>query len=297
FGATPHRTEFFLDQDPEFVNVFVKARGNMSPEAQDVLVAQVERRVTGIKGVDSVYVRTGATGGGGPNGPPNDTIGRISLDFSEYEDRKELGLRGKDIANEIRKRVADIPGMQTEVREPQGGPPTGKDIQVQLRGNNPVELNKTADMIKARLATDRQLIELEDNRTSPGIEWNLTVDREAAGRYGVDVLSVGQAVQYTTGGVLVGRFRPDDAEDELDIRVRFAPEGRNVAAFENMKIPTAQGPVPASYFVKRVPAQQVINIQRRDSQRLVLIQANTPEGVAANQKIEELKTWLEKAPI
>ncbi|MDP2011324.1 MAG: efflux RND transporter permease subunit [Phenylobacterium sp.] len=297
FANTPHRTEFFLDQDPEFVNVFVKARGNMSPEAQDVLVAQVERRVTGIKGVNSVYVRTGATGGGGPNGPPNDTIGRISLDFSEYEERKELGLRGKDIANEIRKRVADIPGMQTEVREPQGGPPTGKDIQVELRGNNPVELNKTADMIKARLATDRQLIELEDNRTSPGIEWNLTVDREAAGRYGVDVLSVGQAIQYTTGGVLVGRFRPDDAEDELDIRVRFAPEGRNVAAFENMKIPTAQGPVPASYFVKRVPAQQVINIQRRDSQRLVLIQANTPEGVAANQKIEELKTWLEKAPI
>ncbi|MDO8801137.1 efflux RND transporter permease subunit [Phenylobacterium sp.] len=297
FANTPHRTEFFLDQDPEFVNVFVKARGNMSPEAQDVLVAQVERRVTGIKGVNSVYVRSGATGGGGPNGPPNDTIGRISLDFSEYEDRKALGLRGKDIANEIRERVKDIPGMQIEVREPQGGPPTGKDIQVELRGNNPVELNKAADMIKAKLATDRQLIELEDNRTSPGIEWNLTVDREAAGRYGVDVLSVGQAIQYTTGGVLVGRFRPDDAEDELDIRVRFTPEGRNVAAFETMKIPTAQGPVPASYFVKRVPAQQVTSIQRRDSQRLVLIQANTPEGVAANQKIEQLKTWLEKAPM
>ena len=32
--------------------------------------------------------------------------------------------------NEIRRRVTDIPGMQIEVREPEGGPPTGKDIQV-----------------------------------------------------------------------------------------------------------------------------------------------------------------------
>ncbi len=298
FGHTKHRTEFFLDQDPEFVNVYVKARGNMSPEAQDVLVSQVERKLQNIKGVNSIYVRTGASsGGGGRNGAPNDTIGRISLDFDEYEDRKALGLRGKDIANEIRKRVSDVPGMQIEVREPQGGPPTGKDIQVELRGNNPAELNKVANMVRAKLASDPQLIELEDNRTSPGIEWNLTVDREAAGRYGVDVLSVGQAIQFTTGGVLVGRFRPDDAEDELDIRVRFTPEGRNVAAFETMKIPTAQGPVPASYFIKRVPAQQVTSIQRRDSQRLVLIQANTMEGVAANQKIDDLKKWLEKAPI
>nr|QQZ51793.1 hypothetical protein JKL49_13385 [Phenylobacterium glaciei] len=38
------------------------------------------------------------------------------------------------------------------------------------------------------------------------------------------MLTVGQAIQYTTGGVLVGRFRPDDAEDELDIRVRFTPK-------------------------------------------------------------------------
>jgi multidrug efflux pump len=298
FGSTKHRTEFFLDQDPEFVSVFVKARGNMSPVAQDVLVSQVERRLMGIKGVDSLYVRTGAaSSGGGPNGPPNDTVGRIQVEFKHYEDRVALGLRGKDIANEVRKRVKDMPGMQVEVREPQGGPPTGKSVQVEMRSNDPAALSRAADIVKAKLASDPQLIELEDNRTSPGIEWSLAVDREAAGRYGVDVLTVGQAIQYTTGGVLVGRFRPDDAEDELDIRVRFTPEGRTVAAFDSLKIPTPSGPVPASYFVKRVPAQQVTTIQRRDAQRLVIVQANTLQGVAANQKIAELKPWLEKAGI
>jgi multidrug efflux pump len=297
FREQPHRTEFFIEQDPEYATVFVKARGNLSPEAQDQVVRQVENRLTGMKGVESIYVRSGAFTTSSFNGPPNDTIGRIQVDFKAFEDRKAMGVRGKDLANEIRRRTADVPGVQIEVREPQGGPPIGKDIQFELRSHDPVALNKAADIIKARLAGDPQFIELEDNRTSPGIEWNLTVDREAAGRYGVDVLSVGQAIQFVTTGVLAGRFRPDDAEDELDIRVRFPPEARNIAAFEQLKIPTARGPVPASYFVKPVAAQQVTTIPRRDSQRLVVVQANVIEGVAANQKIAALKPWLEKANI
>ena len=298
YGATPHRTEFFFEDDPEFTQVFVKARGNLSPEAQDSLVRQVEARLTGIKGVESFYVRAGGfTSNGGPNSAPNDTIGRIRVDFVDYEDRLALGLRGKDIENTVRSRVKDMPGLQIEVRGPQTGPPVGKDIQVQLQSHDPAALNRAADLVKAKLAADPQLMELEDNRTSPGIEWNLAVDREAAGRYGVDVLSVGQTIQFLTGGVLMGRFRPDDAEDELDIRVRFPPSARNVAALEQLKITTPTGAVPASYFIKRVPGQQVTQIMRRGGQRIVIVQANAVEGVAANQKIAQLKPWLEKAPI
>jgi multidrug efflux pump len=298
FVMTPHRTEFFLDQDPEFVSVYAIARGNLSPEAQDQLTRQVEQRLVGVKGVKAMYVRSGGFSTiGGPNSVPNDTVGRIRVDFVDYDDRKALGLRGADIAAEIRKRVADIPGMQTEVREPQGGPPVGKDVQVQLQSHDPAALNRAAEIVRAKLASDPQLIELEDNRTSPGIEYNLVVDREAAGRYGVDVLSVGQAIQFLTGGVLMGRFRPDDAEDELDIRVRFPPEARNVAALNDLKITTPQGPVPASYFIKQAPGQQINQIQRREGQRLVIVQANTVKGVAGNLKIQQLRPWLEKAPI
>jgi multidrug efflux pump len=298
FSMSPHRTEFFLQQDPEWVAVFVKARGNLSPEAQDGLVGQVETRIADVKGVRAMYVRSGGfSANGGPNAAPNDTIGRIRVDFQPFETRRAMDLRGADIAADIRSRLRDVPGLQIEVREPQGGPPVGKDIQVQLQSNDPAALDRAANLVKAKLAHDPQLIELEDNRTSPGIEWNLAVDRAAAGRYGVDVLTVGQTIQFLTGGVLMGRFRPDDAEDELDIRVRFPASDRNVAAIEQLKITTPQGPVPASYFIKRVPAQQVTQIQRREGQRLVIVQANTIEGVAGNQKIAALRPWLEKAPI
>jgi len=201
-----------------------------------------------------------------------------------------------DIVKTIRGRLTETPGVQTELRLPESGPPEGKDVQVELRSENPEALNKTADLVRAHLAADPQIVELEDTRTSPGIQWNFTVDRVAAGRYGVDVLSVGQAIEFVTDGVLAGKIRPDDSRDELDIRVRFPPEDRNIGAFDHLKISTPSGPVPASYFVKMTPAQQVTTITRRDSQRLVIVQGNV-HGVAANMKIQELKSWLSKTQI
>src|SRR5262249_39497574 len=138
FASTPHRTEFFFEGDPGFTQVFVKARGHLSPEAQDMLVRQGESRLTGIKGVEALYVRAGGfSSNGGPNSAPNDTVGRIRVDFLDYEERIALGLSGKQIEDEVRKRVTDIPGMQIEVRGPQNGPPVGKDIQVQLSSHDP----------------------------------------------------------------------------------------------------------------------------------------------------------------
>ena len=298
FIMQPHATEFFLKEDPDQAQIFIMARGNLSIQAMDAEVSKVEAKLFNIKGVEALDTRVGQLqgGGGGNTQPPNDTIGRIAVRFVNYDGEKKLHLTGMDIVKTIRGRLTETPGVQTELRLPESGPPEGKDVQVELRSENPEALNKTADLVRAHLAADPQIVELEDTRTSPGIQWNFTVDRVAAGRYGVDVLSVGQAIEFVTDGVLAGKIRPDDSRDELDIRVRFPPEDRNIGAFDHLKISTPSGPVPASYFVKMTPAQQVTTITRRDSQRLVIVQGNV-HGVAANMKIQELKSWLSKTQI
>ncbi|HEX4096702.1 MAG TPA: efflux RND transporter permease subunit, partial [Caulobacteraceae bacterium] len=260
-------------------------------------VAQVERKLIGQEGVDSTYVRVGRTSSIGTGGAPNDSIGRILVQFVDYQQLKKLHKTGQDIADEVRARIGTLPGLGIEVRQPSSGTSNGKDIQVELRSNNPADLNRTADMILAHMRADPRLMELEDNRTSPGIEWDLDVDREAAGRYGVDVSTVGQAIQFVTDGVLVGKFRPDDSRDELDIRVRFPATDRSLSAFDQLMINTPNGAVPASYFVKRVPARQVTEIHRRNSQRLVLLQANASKGNAANLVVADMKTWLKSAQV
>ena len=297
FYLTQHRTELFLREDPTFVNVYVQARGNLSVEAMDGLVRSVERKLDGMKGVDSTYVRVGRINSIGSNGAPNDSIGRILVQFVDYQKLKALHERGQDVADQVRDRIGTLPGIGIEVRQPSSGTSQGKDVQVELRSNNPQDLNQAADLVLAHMRADRRLMEFEDNRTSPGIEWDLVVDREAAGRYGVDVSTVGQAIQFVTDGVLVGKFRPDDSRDELDIRVRFPQTDRSIAAFDQLMINTAKGPVPASYFVKRVAARQVTVLNRRNSQRLVLLQANASRGNAANLVIDDLKRWMRTAPL
>jgi multidrug efflux pump len=291
------KTEFFLQQEPDRVTVFVKARGNLSIDGMDGIVRQVEGRLQNIKGVDNILTRVGRQGGGPNGGAPADTIGSIRLKFVDFANRKAMKLKGDDIVKVIRGRVENLSGVNIEVRTPQNGPSQGKDLQIELRSSDNVALNRSADLILARLNETGQLMEIEDSRTSPGMEWDFAVDREAAGRYGVSVLSVGQAIQFATNGQLAGRFRPDDSKDELDIRVRYPSDERTLSALDQLKIMTPQGAVPASYFVKRVARPQVDNIDRRNGQRLVVVQANAKEGVAANQVIAKLKPVLAKAGI
>jgi len=297
FASVKHPTEFFLKQDPDHVTVYVQARGNLSVEAQDQLVKLVEARISGVRGVDSTYVRVGRTNSIGTGGAPNDSIGRILVQFVDYQQLARMRLRGQDVADKVRAQIGEVPGLGVEVRQPQAGTNNGKAVQVELRSNDPAALNQAADMVLKRLRADPGLIEIEDNRTSPGIEWDMVVDREAAGRYGVDVSTIGQAIQFVTNGILVGKFRPDDSRDELDIRVRFPAQDRSIAAFDALTINTALGPVPASYFVKRLAAQQVTSIHRRNGQRLVLLQANAARGKAANLIIGDVKAWMKTAPI
>ena len=243
----PHATEFFLKEDPDQANVYIKARGNLSVEAEDELVRKVEQQADRHQG------RRGDRHPGRPAARrrrpatasrPNDTIGRIQCSFVDYDTRKEAAPdRQRTSSATVRKRLDRDPR-----RADRGAPaaraarPRARTCRSSCAARTREALNKAADLVRAHLAADPQIVELEDTRTSPGIQWNFTVDRVAAGRYGVDVLSVGQAIEFVTDGVLAGKIRPDDSRDELDIRVRFPPEARNIAAFDHLKINTPLGP-------------------------------------------------------
>ncbi|MEI9932527.1 MAG: hypothetical protein WDM89_18810 [Rhizomicrobium sp.] len=64
----------------------------------------------------------------------------------------------------------------------------------------------------------------------PASSGDLDINREMASRFGANAQSIGTAVQLVTNGILVGKYRPDDSQDEVDIRVRYPSESRGVAA-------------------------------------------------------------------
>ncbi len=287
---------FFVETEPEFISVFVSARGNIGAEEARDLAIEVEEIILNIDGVQSAFMGTGTGGGGGgisfgDGGGPSDEIGNIFVQLEPYGERRP----GTQIIQEMRERTADIPGLRVEIRQQEQGPPTGKDIQLELTSFSYEALVATTTIISEHLTNNVEgLIEIEDTRPLPGIEWELEIDRELAGRFGADVTSIGFTVQLVTNGVLIDQYRPDDADDEVDIRARFPFDARSIDQLDQLRVQTHEGLVPLSNFVTRVAKPQVTQIDRVDGERVMNIRANTVPGILPNDKIAEIQSWLDE---
>ena len=141
------------------------------------------------------------------------------------------------------------------------------------------------------------LIDLEDSRPIPGIEWQLQVDRAQAGRYASNIFDVGNLVQFVTNGVKVGEYRPNDTDDEIEIRVRFPAGDRSITQLDTLRVQTPEGLVPISNFVERVAKPKVGKIDRIDGFRVLTVQANVTDGVLVDDKVKEIGAWLGSAPL
>lgn len=287
--------EFFVDVEPDSGVVFIQARGNLSSAEESDLVRQVEEIIYTTEGIKTAFTRTGrASGGGGPRGgsAPSDTIGQIIVEFDDWDKRPEA----EEIVRQIRARGSELAGIQVEFFLFKNGPPTGKDIQLEFRTLTPGTIAPVLKEVRRYIETSvADVIDIEDSRPLPGIEWQLDVDRALAGRYSVDVTSVGTMVQLVTNGIKLGEYRPDDSEDEIDIRVRFPESARSIEQLDRLSIQTAQGLVPISNFVRRIPKNKVDSIDRVDGKRKIVLTANVLPNVLPLEKVAEIKAWIEQA--
>ncbi len=289
--------EFFVSGDPQQAIVSVSARGNYSALERYMLVREVETIVFGVPGVASTFANTGGGSGMsmrmGPDQSP-DSIGSIFIELDDYRDREH----GSIVIEEIRERVSHLAGIDIKVSPIESGPPTGKAVQIELRSHFPEVLTPLVASIRNHMEQEMPaLIEIADNRPLPGIEYQVIVDREQAGRFGADITTIGSYVQLITNGQLIGKYRPDDAIDEVDIRVRFPAEARNLDQLDQLRIRTPQGLVPITNFVKIVPRQEVNQVQRTDSKRMMYVSANVKLGENTVEQVAHMKKWLEEEAV
>ena len=293
FGQNSTGVEAFPSIEPEYATVAVTGRGNYSPiEIRDLLI-EVETEVLKVKGIKEVVMNFGSTGA--VSSPPPDTLGNLQLEFEPFSDRRYA----TEIFADIRENIKDIKGVGVELLEAEEGPPTGKDLSMRVTAQSYDDLAPTVAKIRNYVENDLgNMIEVEDGRPLPGIDWKINVNREMAALYGIGVRDLSPYVQLVTSGVAIGTYRPDDAIDELDIRVRLPKEQRSFEALDSLRIITNAGLVPVSNFITREAVPKVASISRRDSQYTMGVRANvsgekedgTP--VMAAEKVEELKTWI-----
>ena len=293
YGKFGVGTIFFSDADPQFIQVSVLGRGNFSAGEVNDLVLEVESEVLEIPGIRFVNTQSllpGASdGNSGFMGSSSDRIGSIFIELMAESDR-DIG--GKAIMSLIRERTAWLAGIKVEVQPLEKGPPVGKPIQIEFSSKQRDLLEPAMARVRAHLDTLPELVDIDDSAALPSIEWRIEVDRQQAALYGVDVSSAGLVVQLVTNGVKVGEYRPDDAEDSVDIRVRFPRADRGITAIDELRISTEQGMVPLSNFVRMTPAPGVDSLKRVDGRPVELIRANVREGIMADSMVVEIERWL-----
>lgn len=283
FGLFGRGVEYFPDVEQNFATVDIRARGDLSTEEKDRLVRQVEQRVLGMPEIEFVYTKTG----GNSNGA-EDWIGSLTLNYVEWDERRP----SDEILAEIRRKTADLVGIIIETRKPDAGPPQGKPVNIEFASREYELLEPTVSMVADVLERHPAVFNIEDDLPLPGIEWQLRVDRAEAARFGADVALVGAMVQLVTNGLKLGEYRPDDSDEEIDIRVRYPLASRSLDQIDELRIPTANGLVPLSTFVTREPAQQVSTIHRTDRHRTVVLQADVLPGRLPTEVVAELAELL-----
>ena len=297
FGRDNNGVEFFVESELEQAIAYVRARGNLSLEEKDALLREAEDIILATPGIESVFAFAGDgglnTAGPGASGP-GDAIGQVQIEMIPWEDRPTVSepwftvpligtvnrtvvdpaFDGDVIADAVLARLRELPGVKIDLSADERGPAQGKPVHLRLKGEDwDVLRATTADVARLFEATPG-LIDVEDTLPLPGIDWEIDVDVEKAGRFGADVATVGAMVQLVTRGILLDTMRVDSSDEEIEIRVRLPEDDRVLSTLDSLKVRTADGLVPLANFIERRPVPRLAQIDRIDAERYFDVKAD-----------------------
>ncbi len=284
---------YFSTGDPYFGQIKIYARGNLSIDEINKLTSDVEIIVNEHTGIKNYFLQTGqfsnvVAGGGGSS---EDLIATAYFEFVDRNQRKN----GHEIISELRDQFDNIKGIKIEVSEQSGGPPIGKDVEIRITGPSSSSILKVTKDVRNYIDENViGLVSVEDTLPVPLVDWELIIDKPKAAQFGADIFTIGKAVSLVTNGIMIGKYRPDDVDDELEIFVRYADKERSIDQLDNIMIETRSGQIPISNFVEKKPKKNVSYIRRYDARNAMYVKANVAEGVIAADKVSEIQRWADE---
>ena len=282
--------EFFPSVEPDRAVMKVSARGNLSVDEKAALVADVENHILDIQRergeLSAIYTLSGKQRR--RDDAPIDIIGTINLEFADWDTRR----KADEILADIVQRSQGLAGIYLETAKEEAGPPVGKPIHMLVTSRHPETIEPAVAKIREKLNSMPGLKDIEDGRPVPGIEWEMKVDRAQAAKFDADVTVIGNIIRLVTNGLKVSEFQPDDADDEIDIVIRYPEVKRTLGQLDRTRVQTPKGLIPLSNFVQRVPRQQTSELRRTDARRSMTVKADVLPGVLADNKNTEIHFWI-----
>ena len=273
-------------------------------EVTDSVAHIAEHRIMSVLGeknpiVESVVTNVAflASDNNFDNSSKSSNLAKIAVNFVEYKYRH--GQSTGAYMNKMREALKDVPGAEIVVDKIKMGPPTGKPINIEISGEDLVQLATTADKFK-RFVDSLQIggiEELKSDFATTKPEILIVLDRERANYEGITAAVVGDAIRTGQLGKEVSKYR--EGEDQYSIMLRFEENQRkDIEQLLNLTITYRD---MTSGLVRQIPLSVVAHLEyvnsygqinRLNLKRVITVSSNVLGGFNANLINAQLRKVL-----
>lgn len=293
---------FFPTADPNFIYAYLELPNGTDQRNTDSITHIMEDRITKVVGKNNPIVESiisnVAVGAGDPNEMDLSVQphkGKVTVAFVEFGARN--GQSTVQYLEKIRNAVKGIPGADITVDQEQGGPPTGKPINIEISGDEFDQLTATSIRLKRYLDSLQVggVEELKSDFQANKPEIVVNIDRERANKEGITTGQIGMALRTALFGTEASKFR--DPDDDYQILVRLREDQRNNIntlmnlnlTFRDMNMDGAIRQVPLSSVADIHYSNTYASIKRLDQKRVVTLYSNVLSSYNANEVVLQIQ--------
>ena len=297
---------FFPQADPNFTYVYLTLPTGTNAKHTDSMLKIAEKRVFKAIGttnplVESVISNV-AVGATDPNSGDRTTAsnkGKITVAYVDFEKRD--GASTMALLEKIRSSIGTIAGAEIIVEQERNGPPVGKAVNIEIRGDEFESLVSTATQLKTYLDNKKisGVEELKTDFISSKPEIIIKIDRERANRFGISTAQIGMALRGSIYGTEASKFK--DENDDYPIMVRVQKmDANNLDALLNMRITYRD--MVAGGMIRQVPLSSVATaeysntyggINRMNQKRVITLASNVLSGYQPNEVVSQVNAAIE----
>ncbi len=274
----------------EFSAIVTMPIGTPVEEIDKKLLPYVER-VSKIKEVKTVFVKSGVEGNSYPKSYEGENIANIGVILKPTDN---IIKTEESAIEKVRKILSDIPDAEVRIKFPELFT-TKPPVQVEIHTYNLDQLKKYTNLVYEKIKDLPELKDVQTNIKPGNPEIEIRFDRDKLSRLNLNVRDVAEMVRNEILGNIPTKFVKEDRR--IDIRVRLKDSiHKSLRDLKNLIInPGDQKPIPlkavANFSIQEGPGE----IRRIDQQRVGVITANI-QGIGLKNitnKIESIVNNLD----
>ncbi|MBU2514417.1 efflux RND transporter permease subunit [bacterium] len=281
--------EFFPTSEPENAVIQIEAPFGTTLKESDQIVQKIENEtVPYYSKTKSVVANIGQGRGSMSETGKTTHLSHLVTSFPDWQHRTMLP---SEIIKQLREAITRFSGARFKITKATHGPPTGKPINIEIRGENLSTLKQISLDIQGKIKGIPGLVNLDDNFRSNRSEIQVLIDREKTARLGLRTTQVANILRTAFNGKKVSTFRED--KKEYDIVVKLDKTFRqSLASLETlyMKTPVGQS-VNLREIAEVTNAKALGSIRHIGTNRVITISADA-EGASGSEVLRKVQTRL-----